>query len=226
MADEKIGEIYNELLKEYGEQVWWPVYINGNFVYSKDSKNKELSSRQRFIISISAILTQNTSWKNVMKAIKNLDKFNFLTKEAIKQLKEEELGILIKTSGYYKQKAKKLKNFIGFLDSKKEVNRENLLEIWGIGKETADSILLYAYNKEVFMIDAYSIRAMERVLGEKFNYDSLQKIFLDNLEKDYTIYNEFHALLVKHAKDICIKKEPKCLNCCLRKNCKYFTSLA
>jgi len=198
--------IFNKLEKRFGKQNWWPT----------------ISSSKRFEVIVGAILTQNTSWKNVEKAIKNLDKFNFLSKGEIKQINEEELGKLIKSSGYYKQKAKKLKKIIEFLDSGKEINSKNLLEVWGIGKETADSILLYAYNKEVFVVDAYTRRIMER-LGFKFkDYDDLQEIFMKNLPKDYKLFNEFHALLVRLAKEYC-KKKPECKECCLRKGCDYFS---
>jgi len=200
----KIKEIYDKLEKEFGKMGWWPT----------------ISSNKKFEISVGAILTQNTSWKNVEKAIFNLNKFNFLNKKAIKQINEEELEELIKSSGYYKQKAKKLKKFVEFLYSKKEITRESLLEVWGVGKETADSILLYAYNKEVFVVDAYTKRIMER-LGFKFkDYDELQKIFIENLPKDYKLYNEFHALLVNLGKEFC-KKKPNCLECCLKEKCKY-----
>ncbi len=199
---DKIKLIYEKLLKKFGKQGWWPTY----------------SSNKRFEIIVGVILTQNTSWKNVEKAIKNLDKFNFLNKKAIKQIKEDELAQLIKSSGYYNQKTRKLKALIEFLDSKKEINRENLLKIWGIGKETADSILLYAYNKPVFVIDAYTKRIMSN-LGFKFkDYDDLQEIFMKNLPKDYKLYNEFHALLVKLGKEYC-KKKPNCERCPLKKDC-------
>lgn len=214
----KIKEIYENLENEYEKQGWWPHYQNKTFIYNSD---KPMSSMQRFFIIISAILTQNTSWDNVEKAIKNLDKFNFLRKDAIKQLPEKELAILIKSSGYYNQKAKKIKFIIDFLDSKKEVNRENLLEIWGIGKETADSILLYAYNKPIFVIDAFTTRIMKRLGFEFKDYDELQKMFMDDLEKDYNLFNEFHALFVKHGKEICKKNNPECGKCCLKKECKF-----
>jgi len=201
----ELQKIYNKLEEKYGYQEWWPT----------------ISSNKKLEIIIGAILTQNTSWSNVEKAIKNLDKFNFLRKEAIKQLNEEDLGNLIKSSGYYKQKAKKLKNIIEFLDSNKEVNRENLLNIWGIGKETADSILLYGYEKPIFVIDAYTIRIMERLLEEKFDYDNLQNLFMKELPNESKLFNEFHALFVKHGKEICSKNNPKCKECCLKKECKF-----
>ncbi len=201
----KINEIYSKLEEEYGKMNWWPT----------------VSNNKRFEICVGAILTQNTNWSNVEKAIKNLDKFNFLRKDAIKQLNEDELGQLIRSSGYFRQKAKKLKAFVDFLDSKKEINRENLLNVWGIGKETADSILLYAYDKPVFVIDAYTMRVMRRLGFEFSDYDELQNKFIENLPEDIKLFNEFHALFVKHGKDIC-KTKPKCEICCLNKKCKYF----
>ena len=195
--------LYNKLEREFGKQNWWPT----------------ISNNKKFEIIIGAILTQNTSWKNVEKAIKNLEKFNFLNKEAIKQINEEELGQLIKSSGYYKQKAKKLKKFVEF-DG--EITRDNLLGIWGIGKETADSILLYAYDKPVFVIDAYTMRIMERLNFRFKDYDELQEIFIKNLPKDYRLFNEFHALFVRLGKDYC-KKKPNCVECCLKKECKYYS---
>ncbi|MBS3151037.1 hypothetical protein J4443_01510 [Candidatus Woesearchaeota archaeon] len=207
LMKEKLKEIYDKLEKEYGEQNWWPT----------------ISSNKRFEIIIGAILTQNTSWSNVEKAIKNLDKFNFLRKDAIRQLGEEELGQLIKSSGYFKQKAKKLKKIVEFLDSKKEINRENLLQVWGIGNETADSILLYAYDMPVFVIDNYTKRIFSRIgiINEELEYDELQKIFTGNLKNYVGLYKEYHALIVRLGKEICLKMSPKCSGCCLREKCKY-----
>lgn len=201
-------KIYDALEEEYSFQNWWPT----------------ISTNRKFEIIIGAILTQNTSWNNVEKAIKNLDKFNFLRKDAIKQLNENELGELIRSSGYYKQKAKKLKKIIEFLDSKKEINRENLLQVWGIGKETADSILLYAYEKPIFVIDAYTKRIFSRigiVSNENIEYDELQKIFMNNLESNLGLFKEYHALIVKLGKEVCLKKKPKCEECCLKEICRF-----
>jgi len=203
----RLVEIYNILEKRYGKMNWWPC----------------ISNNHRFEIIVGAILTQNTSWSNVEKAIRNLDKFNFLRKDAIKQIGEEELWQLIKSSGYFKQKTKKLKKIIEFLDSKKEINRENLLEVWGIGKETADSILLYAYDKPAFVIDAYTKRIFSRIgiANEELEYDELQKIFIGNLKDDVGLFKEYHALIVKLGKEVCLKRKPKCGGCCLRERCKY-----
>ena len=203
----KVKEIFDRLEGKYGKQNWWPCVTNN----------------RRFEVVVGAILTQNTSWNNVEKAIENLDKFNFLRKDAIKQIGEDELGQLIKSSGYFKQKSKKLKKIVEFLDSKKEVNKENLLEVWGIGKETADSVLLYAYEKPIFVIDSYTKRIFSRIgiVNEEIGYDELQDIFMKNLESDLELFKEYHALIVKLGKDVCLKRNPKCKECCLKKICRF-----
>ena len=192
-----INEIFDELEEKYGKQNWWPC----------------ISNNRRFEIIIGAILTQNTSWTNVEKAIKNLEKFNFLRKDAIKQLNEEELGELIRSSGYYKQKAKKIKVFVNF---KGKINRENLLNLWGIGPETADSILAYAYNQKIFVVDTYTKRIFSRLGLKENKYDEIQDLVHHTLSSKY--FNEFHALLVHLAKDHC-KTKSKCDGCPLGNIC-------
>lgn len=201
---DKINNIYNILFKEYSQRNWWPTK----------------TSNKRFEISIGAILTQNTNWKNVEKAINNLIENKLLSKESISKIETKKLAKIIKSSGYHNQKAKKLKEFIKFLDSKKEINRNNLLNVWGIGKETADSILLYAYNKKIFVIDAYTKRIFNRIGFNEQDYDELQNLFMNNLKKDVDLYKEYHALLVEHGKNIC-KTKPLCNKCCLNKICNY-----
>ena len=200
----KLYSIYKELLRKYGKQNWWPT----------TTKNKQ------FEICVGAILTQNTSWKNVEKAIKNLVKNKALNKEKIKKLPAKKLAKLIRSSGYHNQKAKKLKEFVNF---NKKPTRENLLEIWGLGPETVDSILLYSYNKPVFVIDAYTKRIFSRIglCDEKTTYHELQELFHNNLPKKAKLYNEYHALIVEHAKQHCTKTKPKCGTCPLRKQCDY-----
>lgn len=212
----EILDIYNKLLKEYNHQGWWP--INSEY-HPKDyffPKNK----KQEFEICIGAILTQSTSWKNVEKTLENLKKNNSLSPEIIDLLSTENLSKLIKSSGYHKQKARKLKEFTRFYLKNKEKTRETLLEIWGIGKETADSMLLYAYRKPRFVIDAYTRRIMGRLGFKEKKYDDLQKLFVENLKNDHMLFNEFHALLVEHGKKTC-KKSPLCSECCLNKICSY-----
>ena len=148
----ELKSIYDELYEEHGPQGWWPI----NNRYNKNNFS-EKTEQEKFEISVGAILTQNTSWNNVKKALNKLRKNNRLNKEAIKNISQEELAKLIISSGYNNQKAKKLKEFAEF---NKKVTRENLLSIWGIGPETADSILLYAYNYPIFVIDTYTKRVM------------------------------------------------------------------
>jgi endonuclease-3 related protein len=195
-------EIYNKLLKEFGKQNWWP------------SK-----TRSKFEICIGAILTQNTNWRNVEKAINNLIENNMLSKEAIKKANVNKLSALIKSSGYYKQKAKKLKAFVNFNGT---ITREDILSIWGIGPETADSMLLYAYNKQYFVVDAYTKRIFTRlgVLDGKEDYEEVRDIFESKLPKDVELYKEFHALIVTLGKKFC-KKKPECNECPLNDDCKY-----
>lgn len=222
----ELKEIYKALLEVYGYQGWWPLfnektskieYHPGDYSYPKNDS-------QRFEICQDAILTQNTSWKNVEKALENLKKYNLLNKEKLKLIEIKKLAEIIKSSGYNNQKAKKIKEFIKFLDSKKEINRNNLLAIWGIGNETADSILLYAHKNPVFVIDSYTKRIFSRLgfCKESINYDELQKLFHKNLEKNHKLFNEYHALIVEHAKRFC-KKKPLCDNCPIKTHCKYFT---
>lgn len=197
-------EIYNKLLKHFGKQLWWPTISK--------SGNEKI-----FEICIGAILTQNTSWNNVEKAMRILKQKNLLNKERLSKLSEKQIASLIKPSGYYNQKARKIKEFINFLDSNKEISRENLLSIWGIGKETADSILCYAFNQPYFVVDAYTKRIFSRIGFKEENYNEVQHLVEKNLDSKH--FNEFHALLVKLGKDYC-KKEPKCNECPLNNKCK------
>jgi len=202
-------KVYNKLLKEFGKQHWWPV--------TNKTEDQRSSSDSRFEICVGAILTQNTSWQNVEKAIKNLIESNMLSKEAIRNATINKVAKLIRSSGYYKQKAKKLKIFASFSGS---ISRENLLSLWGIGPETADSMLLYAYNKPYFVVDAYTKRIFTRlgmIKGDE-SYEEVRALFEKKLPKDVEIYKEFHALIVELGKRYC-KKEPDCKNCPLKSDC-------
>ena len=207
-------KVYNKLLKEFGKQHWWPV--------TNKTEDQRSSSDSRFEICVGAILTQNTNWQNVEKAIDNLIKNRMLTKEAIKNANISKLSALIRSSGYYKQKARKLKIFAGF-DG--EITRENLLSLWGIGPETADSIILYSAEKPIFVIDAYTKRIFSRLgfCNENCKYDELQDLFMKNLKHDVNLFKNYHAVLVEHAKNSC-RKKPVCETCILRKQCKYYSS--
>ena len=199
--------LYNKLIERFGKQHWWPHL----------SKEKE---QKRFEIIIGTILTQNTSWSNVERSIKNLHDNNLIDIDKIINISDKRLANLIRSSGYFNQKAKRLKTVARFLKKNKNPGREELLEVNGIGKETADSILLYAYNKPYFVVDAYTRRIFNRLGYKEDSYDELQELFHTNLPKDYKLYNEFHALLVNLGKEVC-KTKPLCKKCPLNKGCEF-----
>ena len=205
-------EVYKILLETYGEQNWWPV--------DEDYHRKQGTDPREEIV-IGAILTQNTSWRNVEKALENLKREGVLSFEGIIKTPLDKLQELIRPSGYYRQKARRLKEVAGELSpvSKVErISREELLKIKGIGRETADAILLYAGNRPYFVIDAYTKRIVKRVFGIEGSYEKLRSWFEGNLPKDIKIYKEFHALLDEHAKRFC-RKEPMCEGCPLIRVC-------
>ncbi|MFC1838371.1 endonuclease III domain-containing protein [Thermodesulfobacteriota bacterium] len=206
----KLKEMYNTLLDHFGPQHWWP----------GDGPLEMMAG---------AILTQNTNWSNVEKAIDNLKNRNLLSIETLNDLPEEKLARVIKPAGYFNVKAKRLKNLIRFLVDKYEGDldkfieediyqlREGLLSVKGVGPETADSIILYASKKPVFVIDAYTHRILSRhyMVEEQVNYDELQSLFMDNLPAEATLFNEFHALIVITGKEYC-RRNPKCDICPLK----------
>lgn len=207
-TSKRIEKLYRLLYKEYGPQGWWP----GN-------------SRLECILG--AILTQNTSWKNVEKAINNLKKLNLVSIDALKLLTADELAQLIRPSGYFNQKALKVKNFLNFItknyndsldrmfDEEVHVLRDKLLSIKGVGPETADCIILYGGNKPIFVIDTYTYRVLSRhgLVPEQTSYGEMQELFMDSLTLDPVMFNEYHALLVKVGKTHCKKRVPVCTGC-------------
>ncbi|MBI2558915.1 endonuclease III domain-containing protein [Candidatus Woesearchaeota archaeon] len=227
----KIHAIYDVLFSNFGPQRWWPVTKEGKLhpEYSGGPRNE----KQQLEVIFGSILTQNTSWKNVEKAIAELNKNNLIDVKKIIRIENKKLAGIIKSSGYYNQKAKKLKNFCGFLLKKYngelkslfknniEKLRSELLSINGIGPETADSIILYAAKKPIFVIDAYTRRVMHRIGYKQDKYDELQKLFMSSLENSERLFNECHALLVELGKDIC-GKEPLCGICPVNGFCNYY----
>ncbi len=208
-----IKKLYEKLLKLYGPQGWWPLLgckgINPTKTgavkgYHPNDYSYPKNNIQRFEICIGAILTQNTSWLQVEKALLNLEKLRVLTPLAVKKLNLEKLKQAIKPAGYFNQKAKKLKIFAEFYINLKEKTptRDELLNIWGIGHETADSILLYAFKVPTFVVDAYTKRVFAKLGFIKKNeqYEKVKKLFEYNLPKDFKLYQEYHALIVEHAK--------------------------
>lgn len=223
-------QIYQGLLKEYNPQGWWPVTEKDELKPTYKKRNF-LTEKQILEICVGAILTQNTNWEpNVTNSIINLNKENLINLEKLKRIDNKKLSNLIKSSGYYNQKAERIKLFIQFLhenpirtlqQTETSKLRGLLLKQKGIGPETADSIALYAFNKPLFVIDAYTKRIFTRLglIEEALDYSQIQAIFHNHLDKNPQLFNELHALLVEHAKRHCTK-EPSCQECPLSKSCK------
>lgn len=208
----KLTEIYQKMLAHFGPREWWPV-SNG-------------FTPPEWEICVGAILTQNTNWRNVERALDNLKNEKMISPTDIKNIDKAALERLVRPSGYYRQKAERLRIFADFVlgfgsfpGFSKNVTREQLLDVKGLGPETVDSILLYALNRPVFVIDAYTKRIFSR-LGFKDgkNYEGWKRLFVSGLPKDAGLYKEFHALLVELAKNYC-KKKPLCSECPLQNEC-------
>lgn len=210
--------VYKNLLEFHGKRNWWP-------------------GDSRFEIMVGAILTQNTAWSNVEKAIANLKQANVLRPEALLNLHHKRLASLLRPSGYYNVKTKRLRAFCKWLlqnngvDSlskwKTDKLRAALLSVHGVGPETADDILLYAFNRKVFVVDTYTRRIFSRlgVLTGEEPYEDIRAIFEKALKSNVSknsvsLFNEYHALIVIHGASIC-KSKPDCEFCVLRKQCKY-----
>ena len=218
-----IYKIYTLLLKKYGAQGWWPFLGIG---YHPDDYSYPKNSDQIFEVALGSILTQNTTFTSVTKAMNNLQENNCITSESIKAMNVEKLKELIKPVGYFNQKANYILEFIKFFDTLhgKVPSREELLKVKGIGEETADSILLYGYNQCQFKVDAYTKRLLSELglIDEKSKYRDMKKIFEDALEKEIEdteerrkIYQEYHALIVEHGKH-CYSKKPYGVGCFLK----------
>lgn len=204
---EDLMSIYRRLYDAFGPRGWWP-------------------GDTPFEVIVGAILTQNTSWENVEKAITKLKNNELLSPERLYHIEEPMLAEAIRSSGYYNIKARRLKKFMAFLFEEYKGNlslmfsedletlRTNLLGINGIGPETADSILLYAGCKPIFVVDAYTKRVFSRhnFISADTDYHKVQDLFMENLPKDVELYNEYHALIVHLGKNFC-KRRPNCTNC-------------
>ncbi len=204
---EHLLKIYHSLFERFGSQHWWP-------------------GDTPFEVIIGAILTQNTSWKNVERAIHSLKASGLFTPQGLYEIPIDTLAHLIRSSGYFNIKARRLKNFLSFLFKEYDgdidvmfkegglVLRDKLLKINGLGPETVDSILLYAGGYPVFVIDAYTKRIFSRHshISTDTDYHQIQTLFMKSLPKDPHLYNEYHALIVRVGKDLC-KKRPLCSIC-------------
>jgi len=212
----QLMDIYERLLGQFGHRNWWP-------------------AETPFEVMIGAILTQNTAWVNVEKAIQNLARAGALTPFAIAAFTVEELAELIQPSGYYRQKAERLQLFASYLmdryggDPQRLLNgpldntREELLAQKGIGPETADSILLYAGHLPSFVVDTYTLRIFSRLglLTGREKYAAMRAFFMNHLPLDSQLFNEYHALIVEHGKTFCKKRTPLCSGCPLRERCSF-----
>ena len=212
---DKLLKLYNQLLAAYGPQDWWP-------------------AETPFEVILGAILVQSTAWGNVVKAIDNLNAADRLTPARLGEISQAQLEKLIRPSGYYRAKAKKLRAFLAHLRMRHDNRldslfgiglptlREELLSIYGIGEETADSILLYAAGKPIFVVDTYTHRLLTRLgwTEGKYQYGKLQTIFMAALPHDLSLFNEFHALIVRHGARVC-RTIPRCESCPLQAECLF-----
>jgi len=199
--------IYERLEERFGDLHWWP-------------------ADNPFEVMVGAVLTQNTAWANVEKALAALRENGLLLPKAISKIKPGDLALLIRPSGYYNLKAARLKALVRFFmesyagsveEMQKEalpILRNKLLGVWGVGRETADSILLYACEKPIFVIDAYTKRLLfrHRLITEKSSYEGMQALFMDNLPHEVPLFKQYHALIVNTAKHFC-RKTPNCSSC-------------
>lgn len=203
----RLLEMYQALLARFGHRRWWP-------------------AETAFEMCVGAVLTQNTAWKNVTQAIENLKTFKVLDISSMHRLGTDELALLIKPSGYYNIKAKRLKNLVRHIVERHQgqlsamfslpldVLRQELLSVNGVGKETADSIILYAAHKPIFVVDAYTKRVLGRhgMLSLASDYDDVQAFFHQHLPRDTLLFNDFHAQFVAVGKHYC-KTKPVCKDC-------------
>ncbi len=202
---------YQTLFAALGPQNWWP-------------------ARTPFEVIVGAILTQNTAWTNVERAIANLRREGLLSPLALERVERRRLERLIRSSGYFRQKARKLKEFVRFLRDEfggslvrmfrtpTQELRARLLAVHGIGRETADSILLYAGGHRVFVVDAYTHRILVRhgLAASNAKYEEIRALFEASLPRDPAAYNEFHGLIVNVGKNWCRTREPRCHECPLQ----------
>lgn len=213
---EKLFSLYNQLLAQHGHRKWWP-------------------ADTPFEVALGAILTQATSWRNVEKAMENLKSADAFTPEEIASISQATLERLIRPSRYFRMKAQKVRAFVEYIAErpmhvmfKQDVPelRKELLSIYGVGPETADTIILYAAGKPSFVVDSYTYRLFSRLgwVSGNYNYEKLRALFMDNLPHDVDLFNEYHALIVGHGARVCHKKTPNCEECRLRASCAYYES--
>lgn len=214
--NEKLMKIYNMMYERLGPQHWWP-------------------AETQFEVAVGAILTQFVSWANVAAAIARLKEKDLLSVEGICRVPDEELEELIRSTRFYRQKARKLKTFCEYLRDRYDSSiekflnldaaalRKELLSLYGIGEETADSIILYSAGKPVFVVDAYTRRIFHRLgfFYADVKYGEMQAFFMEHLEENVPLYNEYHALIVALGNEFCRDSKPKCEKCPVNSLCNF-----
>lgn len=212
---ERLSSLLRLLLEAYGRQHWWP-------------------GATPFEVIIGAILTQRVAWSNVERAIANLKEAGLMDPASLARAPLETIASLVRPSVYYNEKAKKLKAFLDFLNERHDGDlvrflalplpslRQELLAVRGIGEETADAILLYAAGKPSFVVNAYTRRILSRLglIKERARYEEIRALFMENLAPDPSLYNEYHALFVRHGKERC-RPRPWCAGCPLKPQCAF-----
>jgi len=213
MPEDRLRAVFDSLIAAYGSQHWWP-------------------GQEPFEVMVGALLTQNTAWVNVERALAVLTKRIPLTAEAILALPSDELANCLRPVGYFNVKARRLRAFCeaflahGGIEGLNRLEtgdlRHRLLEVHGVGPETADDTLLYAFERPVFVVDAYTRRIFTRLglLKGTEGYETIRHGFETALGPDVGLFNEYHALIVRHGKEIC-RTHPRCERCCLRDVCPY-----
>ncbi|UCE13874.1 MAG: hypothetical protein JSV04_01545 [Candidatus Heimdallarchaeota archaeon] len=216
------SDLYNRLNQYYSRldphHETWVLWIKGN-----------KTPKEIFEVAIGTILVQNTNWRNVDKVLANLKSQNVFSFPQVLEIKQEKLEQLVQPAGFYKQKAVYLKSlsalFLKYPTRDTLPSRKELLECRGVGKETADSILVYCFQHPIPIVGTYTRRFLARFFAEKnylkMKYEIIQQELNDNLERDFEVFGRFHALVVCHGQNFCQKNTPRCLHCFLLNNCQY-----
>lgn len=231
-----LREVFRRLERAYGYQGWWPIVTQAGKM-GRDSlgyrkapgPRRAVAPSARLEIILGTILTQNTAWENARRAIESLQRRGLLNAPCILRTATSDLASVVRASGYFNQKAKKIKALVGYLSEKgylssptgRAPTRDELLAQWGVGPETADSILLYAYRKPVFVVDSYTERLLLRMgIIERRSYERTQSLFHEALEREVEVWGEYHALIVQHGKARC-RSRPACDRCALLDLCDF-----
>jgi endonuclease-3 related protein len=216
--DGRFMKVYEILRRAHGPRRWWPVTPPGGAkpLYTGGPRN----DLQRFEVAAGAVLTQNTAWANAARALENLNRLGAMGPDALERMDLRSIARAIRSAGYYNQKAKRLKTIAAYFRTNRRATREGLLALDGVGPETADSIMLYAFGARVFVVDAYTRRLFGRLalVDPSAPYEEIRERFERSLPRRVFVYKEYHALIVEHGKLVC-RKAPLCEKCLLKNLC-------